>query len=175
VTDAQIQTALQGWIVQKLVPATTANTLYFIFLPPNVVSLALGQKSCGTPKGYCGYHFNAGNVYYAVIAFANCLGCQFDGDFLDTLTEASSHELAEAVTDPQGNGWFDPASGDEIGDLCNRQAVRMGGFLVQTEWSNAQGVCAFQPGNLFPNWLEIDENPASAAIVTEGENLYQLP
>ena len=61
-TDAQIQTALQGWIVQKLVPATTANTLYFIFLPPNVVSLAFGQKSCGTPKGYCGYHFNAGNV-----------------------------------------------------------------------------------------------------------------
>jgi hypothetical protein len=34
VTDAEIRTALQGWIAAHTVPATTANTLYFIFLPP---------------------------------------------------------------------------------------------------------------------------------------------
>src|SRR5438270_3182980 len=39
VTDAQIQSALQGWITNHTVPATTANTLYFIFLPPDVVSI----------------------------------------------------------------------------------------------------------------------------------------
>jgi hypothetical protein len=176
VTDAQIQTALRGWIDSKVVPATTANTLYFIFLPPNVVSLSFGQQSCGSPVGFCGYHSNVGNAFYAVIPFASCGGCEFAGDFLDTLTEVSSHELAEAVTDPEGTTWFDPnpAPGEEIGDICNRQTVRMGGFLVQTEWSNAQGVCAFQPANLFPNWLQLDNNPASAAIVVEGDNLYQL-
>ena len=134
------------------------------------MSLSFGEQSC---VGYCGYHFNFGNVYYAVIPFANCPGCQFNGDFLDTLTEVSSHELAEAVTDPAGNGWLDPSlkPSDEIGDICNRQTVRMGGYLVQTEWSNAQGVCAFQPKNI---WLELDSNPATAAIVAEDDNLYQL-
>ena len=26
----------------------------------------------------------------------------------------------------------------ELGDICNRQTTRLGGYLVQTEWSNAQ-------------------------------------
>jgi len=37
VTDAQIRTALQGFIAAQTVPATTSNTLYMIFLTPNVV------------------------------------------------------------------------------------------------------------------------------------------
>jgi hypothetical protein len=144
VTDAQIQTALQGWIANHTVPATTANTLYFIFLPPNVVSLSFGSQSC---TGYCGYHDHVGGVYYAVIPFVNCSGCVFPGNFLDTLTEVCSHEFAEAVTDPQLNAWFDPVTGpgDEIGDICNRQTTRLGGFLVQTEWSNAQAACVVAP------------------------------
>jgi hypothetical protein len=146
VTDAQIRTALQGWIAAHTVPATTANTLYFIYLPPNVTSLDFGTQSC-VAGGYCGYHDHIGNVYYAVIPYANCSGCVFSGAFLDTLTEVSSHELAEAVTDPELNAWWDPTTGpgDEIGDICNRQTVRLGGFLVQTEWSNAQAACAFAP------------------------------
>ena len=46
VTDAQVQTALQGWIQNGTVPATTANTLYFIYLPPNVVSILGTIGSC---------------------------------------------------------------------------------------------------------------------------------
>ena len=65
----------------------------------------------------------------------------FPGQFLDTLTEVSSHELAEAVTDPDLNAWWDSSTGDEIGDICNRQTTRLGGFLVQTEWSNAANAC----------------------------------
>jgi hypothetical protein len=33
VSDAEIQTAIQGWITDGTVAATTANTLYFIYLP----------------------------------------------------------------------------------------------------------------------------------------------
>ena len=125
VTDAQVQTAVQGWIANNTVPATTANTLYFVFLPPNVVSLLGTDQSC---QKFCGYHNHIGNVYYAVIPFANCGGCVFPGQFLDTLTEVSSHEFAEAVTDPALNAWWEDGAGDEIGDICNRQTTRLGGY-----------------------------------------------
>ena len=151
IVDGQVQFALTGWIAAGTVPATTANTLYFIYLPPGVTSLSFGQQSCGSP-GYCGYHNHVGGtVFYALIPYANCSGCTFSGPFVDTLTEVSSHELAEAITDPALNAWFDPLpfngdqGGDEIGDLCNRQTTTMGGFVVQTEWSNAQAACVFSP------------------------------
>jgi hypothetical protein len=145
VTDAQIRTQIQNWISSNTLPATTPNTLYFVYLPPNVV--------CNGPSGagascsqFCGYHDSFGaNIYYAVIPFANCNGCVFPGAFLDTLTEVSSHELCEAITDPTLGTWFDPNTGNEIGDICNRQTVRLGNFLVQTEWSNEQTSCAFSP------------------------------
>ena len=153
VTDAQIQTALQGWIANGTVPATNANTLYFIYLPPNVVSVSFGSKSC-VSGGYCGYHEHFSGVYYAVIPYVNCSGCVFPGNFLDTLTEVSSHELAEAITDPALNAWWDPVTGpgDEIGDICNRQTVRLGGYLVQTEWSNAQSACVVAPASRWGGW-----------------------
>ncbi len=149
VTDAQIQSSLQGWIQARTVPATTANTLYFIYLPPNVVSVLGSDQSC---TRFCGYHNHiGGSVFYALIPFANCSGCVFPGNFLDTLTEVSSHELCEAITDPALNAWWDPnpfgsdPSGDEIGDICNRQSTRLGGFLIQTEWSNSQNTCTIAP------------------------------
>jgi hypothetical protein len=158
VTDAQIRTALQGWISAHTVPATTVNTLYFIYLPPNVTVLDSGSQSCAA-GGFCGYHDHIGSVCYAVIPYANCAGCVFSGAFLDTLTEVSSHELAEAITDPELSAWWDSTTGDEIGDICNRQTVRMGGFLVQTEWSNAQAACVFAP-------------PATGPVV-EQHNLFR--
>jgi hypothetical protein len=151
VSDAQIQQALQTWIQNGTVPATTANTLYFIYLPPNVTSLAFGAQSC-VAGGFCGYHQHiGGSVFYAVIPFVNCAGCEFPGNFLDTLTEVSSHELCEAITDPAASTWWDPnpfgndPAGDEIGDICNRQTTRLGGFLIQTEWSNEQSACVIAP------------------------------
>ncbi|MBV8201419.1 MAG: hypothetical protein JOZ15_12420, partial [Acidobacteria bacterium] len=124
------------------VPAATANTLYFIYLPPGVVAAdQQGVQSCVT-DGICGYHGHIdGAIFYAVVPYISCGGCVFPGDFLDTLTVITSHELCEAITDPALNTWFDPQSGGEIGDICNRSTTRLGGFLVQTEWSNAQSAC----------------------------------
>ena len=145
ITDAQIQTQIQNWINNLTLPATTPNTLYFLYLPPNVA--VNGPAGAGAScSQFCGYHDSFGaNIFYAVIPFANCNGCVFPGAFLDTLTEVSSHELCEAITDPTLATWFDPNTGNEIGDICNRQTVRMGNFLVQTEWSNEQTACAFAP------------------------------
>ena len=161
VTDGQIQTALAGWIGEGTVTGITANTLYFVFLPPNVSSsMSNGGKSC---TEYCGYHNANGSTYYAVIPYVTCAGCTFSGGTLDTLTEIISHELAEAITDPGLNAWYDSATGNEIGDICNRQTVRLGNYLVQTEWSNAQGVCTILPATAWRQFELADGGAAAGS------------
>jgi hypothetical protein len=142
VTDIQIQQALQGWIADGTIPGTTANTLYFVYLPPDCVSILGADQSC---QVFCGYHNHIKKtVFYAVEPYITCLGCSF-GTILDSLTKVSSHELAEAVTDPALDAWFDDGSGDEIGDICNTSTTHLGGYLVQNQWSNAQSACVIAP------------------------------
>lgn len=144
VTDVQIQTALQGWIADGTIPPESANTLYFLYLPPGVVVEASANSASCTD--ICGYHDQInGTIYYAVIPYINCSGCVFSGALLDTFTLVSSHELCEAITDPALSTWWDPSTGNEIGDICNRDSVRLGAYLVQTEWSNARGACTILP------------------------------
>jgi hypothetical protein len=138
VTDASVRSQLKQWIRTKAVPKTSANTLYFIFLEPGVVSIMGGSRSC---QNYCGYHNAAGNVYYALMPYPSCAGCLGGMNVLDALTATSSHELCEAVTDPvPGKGWYDDRHG-EIGDICAWQFNKSGAHTVQLEWSNAQRRC----------------------------------
>jgi hypothetical protein len=152
VSDAQIQTALQGWINGGTVAAANANTLYFIYLPPNVtVTDPQGGASC---TQLCGYHwYIAGTnpqIYYAVMPFPSCNGCLGPLAQFDALTSTSSHELCEAITDAQPwSGWNDNNNG-EIGDICAWQTGTLGGYTVQLEWSNAHNACSIDPG---PRWL----------------------
>jgi hypothetical protein len=146
VTDAQIQQALQGWLSIGTIPQATANTLYFVYLPPGVTATdPQGDVSC---KQMCGYHwFIPGNpeVYYAVMPFPGCSGCLGGLSTMQALTSTSSHELCEAITDPHPwTGWNDSSNG-EIGDICAWQTALVNGFTVQKEWSNAKGTCAPPP------------------------------
>jgi len=155
ISDEQIQSALQAWITTGTIPPPTDNTLYFVYLPPNVVSTMGGDSSCAQ---YCGYHNHVGGtIFYAVEPYITCLGCSF-GTILDSLTKVSSHELAEAVTDPALDAWFDPNSGEEIGDICNTSTTHLGGFLVQNQWSNARNACVIDPAASRPPFA-----PAAAA------------
>jgi hypothetical protein len=138
VTDAAIRTRLRKWITAKVLPKTSANTLYFVFLEPGVVSIMGGSKSC---QNFCGYHNAVGNVYYAVMPYPSCAGCLGGMTVLDALTGTSSHELCEAITDPvPGRGWYDDNNG-EIGDICAWSFRKIGAHTVQLEWSNAQRRC----------------------------------
>jgi len=138
ITDAAIRTQLKSWIAHKVVPANNANTLYFIYLDPGVVSIMGGSRSC---QSYCGYHNNVGSVYYAVMPYPSCNGCLGGMSPLDALTGTSSHELCEAITDPvPGTGWYDDVNG-EIGDICAWKFKNVAGFNVQLEWSNHQNKC----------------------------------
>jgi len=138
VTDTTIRSRLKAWIAAHTVPATTANTLYFIYLDPGIVSIMGGSKSCSS---YCGYHDAVGKVYYAVMPYPNCSGCLGGLSAFDALTGTSSHELCEAITDPvPGSGWYDNDNG-EIGDICAWRFKKVAGYNVQLEWSNAQNKC----------------------------------
>jgi hypothetical protein len=64
----------------------------------------------------------------------------------------SSHELAEAVTDPTGEGWMDRTIGAEIADLCWDNGTTIGSdgkvYVIQKLWSNTAGKCV--SGLMFP-------------------------
>jgi len=138
ISDSAIQKALKNWIVSKTIPANDSNTIYFIFLEAGIVSVMGGSRSC---RSFCGYHNNAGNIYYAVMPFPECAGCLGGMTVLDALTATSSHELCEAITDPvPGTGWYDDTNG-EIGDICAWQFKKVAGYTVQLEWSNNQNTC----------------------------------
>lgn len=139
IDDAAIQQTLQQWIAAGTVPSTTPNSLYFLYLPPNVTVSQGGSESC---QAFCGYHnATSDQVFYAVMPYPGCAGCVAGLQLFEALTSTSSHELCEAITDPvPGEGWYDPANG-EIGDICAWQTRQLGGYTVQLEWSNALGRC----------------------------------
>src|SRR6516164_5553263 len=149
ISDAFIQTRLQADVSSGLLQAPNANTLYVVYVQPDVaVNLGGGQGT--TQQGILGYHTafvgaNGAAIRYAVVVSP---GGPAGNSVLpearsatDQLTAVTSHELAEAVTDPDVNsnvnggrlGWFDPQRG-EIGDIEENNPnafVRLDGFLVQ--------------------------------------------
>jgi len=138
VTDTQIRAQIKKWITAGTIPKNGKNTLYFVFLDPNVVVTMGGSKSC---QSFCGYHNNAGSIYYAVMPYPSCAGCLGGMAAFDALTGTSSHEMCEAITDPiPGSGWYDDKNG-EIGDICAWNFKKVAGYTVQLEWSNAQNKC----------------------------------
>ena len=140
VDDSAIQQMLQAQIDTGVLPAATAHTLYFLYLPPGTaVTMSDGSASC---KDFCGYH-NAtpNNVFYAVMPYPSCTGCQGGLDTFPVLCSTSSHELCEAITDPvPGQGWYDDSNG-EIGDICAWKTKQVGAYTVQLEWSNQSSSC----------------------------------
>jgi hypothetical protein len=70
---------------------------------------------------------------------------------LATVTQTMSHELAEAISDPFGNGWHQtpPAAGNfgQIGDVCNQSGV-VDGVAVSAYWSVETAACVIPTSEL---------------------------
>ena len=140
IADADVQQLIQQEISSdSAVPQPTANSLYFVYLPPGVTISLDGAASCSS---FCGYHSDInGSIFYAVMPYPDCAGCTGTIAVTDALTSTSSHELCEAITDPvPGQGWYDDQSG-EIGDICAWKTRKLGAYTVQLEWSNQAGQC----------------------------------
>ena len=166
-TDAQLQQEIEHVIRTDRLP-TGPTDVYFLVTPNGFgncsdslsTSCALG----GDANGYCAYHSqtNDGLVLYAVIPYNAVPGhCQSDNprpnaSTADPALSTISHEHSEMITDPSGNAWIDPQTGNEDGDLCLtsfgpdiggsgatawNEEINGGHYYLQEEWSNADGSC----------------------------------
>jgi hypothetical protein len=177
VTDAQLQqmvttnaTGAKGaW------PAPTEDTIYAFFLPPGT-SLTLpgqsGSSGDACSQGVGGYHDQV-TVGSTITSYAVVPSCTFPGvsnTAEQQSTESMSHELIEAVTDPQPqqqmNGyvgfdndhlsfdWFQSFQ-SEVGDACEVFATSMYedqettpvafDNWVQRTWSNKSVAAGHNP------------------------------
>jgi hypothetical protein len=164
ITDAQMQAEIQSVIAAQKWPNGGLNNIYFLFT-------SSGEGSCGDASNtfcayvdFCAYHTattGSPTIIYAIMPYADPNVCQNPGQsspnadaFADTATTAASHELSEAITDPEPNsGWINSA-GNEIGDLCaykygtntwdsGKANQNWNGvfFELQQEWDNHRGLC----------------------------------
>jgi hypothetical protein len=165
-TDTQLELELDHVIKADHLP-TAARDIFFVVTPDGFGDCAQGDCSLGGPQtGYCGYHFSTpNNVPYAVIPY-NAIEnhCQSDnprpnGSTADPTLSTISHEQAEMITDPFGDGWLD-GEGNEIADLCIQsygrklggsgqsvwdESIDGGHYYLQELWSNRAGGCAARP------------------------------
>lgn len=150
VTHAQ---SLNGW-------TSSIHNIFFVFTAKNENECFDTSQSECTFTTFCGYHdFFGSNTLYAFIPYTgtNLSACGVprtpNNDInADSSISVVSHELAEAVTDPLLNAWFD-ANGEEIGDKCAFQFSStnsangdtfMNGdpYEIQLEWNNRKSTCS---------------------------------
>jgi hypothetical protein len=157
--DSDIAGVVAAAINSKRLPKD-ANGIYFVLTSPDV------DETSGLCTDYCGWHDSgklAGvDIKYAFIGGASrCLnGCAAqrfhspnDNPGADGMASIVAHELAEAVTDPDLNAWYD-SKGMEVADKCSFNFgneflapngsganVHWGArdFLIQRNWVNASG------------------------------------
>ena len=151
VTDAD----LQAEVLKYLGTGVTfdSSAIYEVFLPASSYSSNGTSDSCGGPNlAYCAYHshFSSGsysNVKYSSMPYPSCGGCQSSGfTTAQNFDHFSSHETREAVTDEDGNAWYDHR-GYEADDKCAWSPAPFidsssgTAYGYQYEWSNQAGGC----------------------------------
>ena len=171
IADSDIQAELLAKLAAGKLPAPHVDaeggvdTVYMISFPPGVkVSDFSGQDVC---SGGCAYHWTVtvpgvtAGVPYGVIPDCGTGAqnyCALGNGVFDTFTGDASHELVEAITDPECGldsgtavarpiAWFDPAQANqegELADICLSDPsafVSYLGFTVQANWSQRLGKC----------------------------------
>lgn len=128
--------------VMMLTGGESTNTTYAVLPAPGTAEVSLFT---------CGYHEETsdggdswvpGPSIAAVMDTEGRIGCNSS----KTLT----HEYAESVTDPGGEGgWSTGESQGEIGDLCNQMGPgRLAdGALVALLWDDSKGACEVEDDN----------------------------
>lgn len=195
-SDGDIQNTIQACIDFGAIPEpyNPTDQCLIIFLDDNTgvddpnLGIVMCEPNSDTAFGYHN-HFvtRAGNpLYYAVIPALTdaCLteSCPVDAGCSlhlaepqeSRLTQVTSHEFAEMVTDPELNAWYDPACG-ECGDICNGESdtitVGTNVWTVQRQYSkyddlNSDGAitCVSQAPNPYPKLTPGPAGLSQAAV-----------
>jgi hypothetical protein len=149
--------------------------MYNVHLPPGVDEcFDASFNVCYSPDNFntwyfCAYHGSAdfddvGHVIYSVEPYQNVPGCAVDpgspnGTLVDSTNSVLSHEVFEAITDPDGSGWWNwdnnGAFGEEIGDECSflgdygfAPSLFTAGerqYAAQPEYKNSDHSCSVTP------------------------------
>ena len=181
VTATQLDTELANFVTAQHLPGGFTQ-LYSLFLPRGVEVCFDAQATSCTPSdqnpnsSFCGYHTgtwvggSASVYFYSVEPFAG-EGCGGGIDSVagppgtDGTLSIWAHELAEAITDPTGEGWRTD-SGGEIGDLCAWDAPAVGTDGAGHTYDQTFGADHYLIQSLFSNRAyAADPSAADAACV----------
>jgi hypothetical protein len=141
IDDSQIRAILNAEITAQRLQAPTPNQLYVFMVAPGTVVTADGQNSV---LDFGGYHSvftdNAGvPVYYVVVPYPTGNIAPVPLTAFQQDTYILSHEVSEAITNPDlQTGWFSPQQG-EIGDIAEGTIGVLNRYVVQGVWSQANG------------------------------------
>ncbi len=167
ITDLQLQRELDRVVQARDPGGHGLRDLWYVLLPPNV-DLCVAPGQCAT-SAFAGYHalLNQGHgetVYVAVpdplVELTPPPGSDPQGNpEAESAIDTATHELAEAMTDPEGSGWMDP-NGFEVGDKCEfgpqegtplgyaadgspyNEVINGDQYLLQGMWSNVDQGCS---------------------------------
>jgi hypothetical protein len=174
--DNQIIAETQALVTSHGLPRNLGH-IYVMFLPkhvescffPGATNTSANQCTINNQPSaaFCAYHSNVSangliyaNMPYPIYSSATGSTCGSDARFpvievpngnkdADTEVSPTSHEIMEAITDPNGNTWYD-SSGYENGDECAyvygatagtaghlyNQVINAKHYLTQEEFSN---------------------------------------
>ena len=161
-----MQDQLEYWLTYDYVGPAPAgdekNLVYLIFAPSDTTLSHDGDT------GFCGYHQSAkfhattsrdNLIWGTVQGYQKPTGAQAGQEFVDSISYCVSHELSEALSNPDGQGYFSDSTGCEISDICEAHATgpiitvpyEVSGRTWQVEqyWSDLDGRCLIGS----PTWL----------------------
>ena len=156
--DSDIQTIVSAQISAGHLPKNT-NAVYFVMTSADV------NESSGFCTQYCGWHtqgtISGSDIKYSFVGnpdrCPSACEAQTTGPNgnagADGMASIFSHELEEAISDPDLNAWYD-SRGEENADKCAwtfgtestapngaKYNISLGGreYLIQRNWVNASG------------------------------------
>jgi hypothetical protein len=146
-TDTNVSNLIQGLISAGTIPNLDADnqTLYLVFMPKGINA---------SNSGFVGEH-----TYYTDASNRRVhFGWITNNGTLSSISIITSHEIAEAMTDPEGTAILGDAgtcSGPgwcEIGDVCQATTGTVNGASVQSYWSQKDKACKVfdYPAQTFP-------------------------
>jgi len=116
-SDVQIRTEIRAQVAAGHLPKPDANTIYYVFTPPNVV--VYDRYGYNSARDFYSYHdYAPGNDGFPYVSMP------YDDSLGDArgMTVNASHELSEVVTDPAPSesqlGWYDDNYG-EVADIVD--------------------------------------------------------
>jgi hypothetical protein len=173
-TQSQVESLVEQQVLSGKFDTSNPERVFTLVMPPGCELTTEGGAS--SRHGLGGYHgsiqVRGKEVYYAAVAYSerrpgSLNGIDFTGNPRDNISIVESHEITEAVTDPDVEraerendvgrlGWYDdvtpwraPGSADlmwgkgEIGDIPVLNADLSGDVSLKSVWGRA-GDYAFQ-------------------------------